>query len=208
MNRRRSLSAVATALAVLVILTASACGSSDAGAGDSARGASGSSPDTEQPSGSAGGSDPGSEGADPGSDGFVEVCAKLTPEEVGAILGGAVNAEEVPGGGCSFGQDDPRAPSVSFNSSQLIPGNGGFDGAKTGATSMISGTPEDLPGVGDKAFLVVGTMTGGSSQQGSGLVQAGETLVQITLLQSNDLGADDVKAMTTKLLHLAADKAV
>ena len=137
----------------------------------------------------------------------IDICKKVTEAEVGAIVGGTVTTKEVPGGGCDFSQEDPRAASAGFYSTTYSEANGGFDGAKSGITSTIKGDSKVLQGIGERAFMVVGTATGGSSQQGAGIVKASGNLVQVTVAQSNDSSADDVTAMTTKLLQLVASKA-
>ena len=142
--------------------------------------------------------------SDTGSSAAVDVCKAIKPAEVAAIVGGEVTAEETPGGGCSFSRSDPRAGSVSFDSTSFTGGGSGYDSAKSTIASMIKGTPEDLTGVGDQAFVVVGLTTGGSNNQGGGLVRVGDHLAQVNLIQGNGLSVDDVKAMTTKLLGLAA----
>lgn len=140
-----------------------------------------------------------------GDEKAVDVCTQLTADEVGAILGGVVTAEDVPGGGCNFSQDDPRAPSVAFNTSSESDA-GGFETATYGVTSVIEGDKESVD-IGDQAIVVIGTALGGSNQQGGGLTQVGDSLVQVTLTQGTGLAAEQVKGLTTQLVQLAADKA-
>ena len=84
---------------------------------------------------------------------------------------------------------------------------GGYESAKSGLTSVIDGEAKDLDGVGEKAFMEAGPALGGSSIQGSGLVQVGPTLVQVTVIQSSEMSQEDVEALTKKLVELAAAKA-
>lgn len=138
---------------------------------------------------------------------FTDVCTKITTDDVGAIVGATVTMQKVPGSGCNFTQDDPRAAGVTFNSSSSSTANGGYESAKSGLTSVIDGEAKDLDGVGEKAFMEAGPALGGSSIQGSGLVQVGPTLVQVTVIQSSEMSQEDVEALTKKLVELAAAKA-
>jgi hypothetical protein len=179
------------ALTLALALAVAGCG------GDSGADGAGAS----EPSGDAGDS---SAGEPAGTEDAVDVCALVTAEQVGAVLGATVTLSEVPGGGCTFGQEDPRATSVALSSSVVDEAAGGFDGAVSGVTAVVEGEPVDVP-VGDRGLLVVGPAFGGESDQGGGLVQIGSTLVQVTLLQGGDLSADEVGALTTDVLQLAAD---
>lgn len=190
------ISAAAVVAASLVGMAG--CGSSSSASSDTTSGSNGATTTAANGGSTNGGNDKG--GA------AVDVCKKITPAEVSAIVGGAVKVEAVPGGGCRFSQDDVRAPTAAFDSTSFTGGAADFDSAKSGVTGTISGTPKDLSGVGDKAVVVVGTSMGGSNQQGGGLVAAGDGLAQVTVTQGNGLSAADVEAMTTKLLSLAASK--
>lgn len=145
----------------------------------------------------------GSGGSDTGGS-MTDACTTLTAEAVGSVLGGDVTKEAIPGGGCNFNQDDPRKPSASFATTPLIEGNGGFDGAKSGATSVIKGKGADVSGIGEKAFVVVGSAMGSSKETGSGLVQVGGGITQVTLIQYGELDTATIKDKTTELLKLAA----
>lgn len=192
MNHTKTAAGIALALALTGLF---GCSSSSKASSDTG-GAT-----TTTPSADSGGT------GDTGSTaGTVDVCTKITTDEVAAIVGGPVKKEEVPGGGCSFSQDDPRAPSANFDSTSFTGGAGDYDSAKSGVTGTVEGTPEDAPGIGSKAFVVVGTTMGGTNMQAGGLVAANGHLAQLTVTQGNGLSATDVKAMATKLLTLAADK--
>lgn len=181
--------------AALLLLTATAgCGGDDEPAsGSPAPGAS-----TSQ----AGGGE-----TDSPSGGLTDICPEITEAEVAAIVGAAVTVEEVPGGGCNFEQEDPRATSISFATNVEDPAAGGFDGAVTG----LSGTFDDaqgaeVPGVGDRAYAATGTVFGGESQQGGGLVLVGSARIQVQVAQSTGLSAAKVKALVVAALELAASK--
>ena len=137
-----------------------------------------------------------------GSTEALDACTVLSVDEVGTILGGTVTAEEVPGGGCSFDQEDPRAPSTSI--SGVVGAGGGFDASKGG--NVTSGEVEDVAGVGDGAWVAIGT-TGGDNQQGQGVAAVGDQLINVAVIQGNGLDAAAVRTMTVDLLTLAASKA-
>ncbi|CAN5587351.1 hypothetical protein BH11ACT8_BH11ACT8_08470 [soil metagenome] len=146
-----------------------------------------------------------SEPVDTGSGEVADICTLVTAEEIGDVVGGTVTSEEVPGGGCSFSQDDPRAPSVSLSTTPYDEGNGGLEGAKAGVGGVIDGTVPDLD-VGDGAFLVVGPALGGDNEQGGGAVHLGASLVQVTLTQGNGLSTEVVTGLVTDVLTLVASK--
>ncbi len=173
-------------LSAVLLSTLGACGGGDDDPPGTGAGTSTSSAD-------AGDAAP-AEAADP--------CDVLTADEVGAVLGGAVTAKEVPGGGCGFDQDDPRAPSVGILA--VSGAGGGFDASKQGV--VVEGDPQDVPGVGDGAWMAIGT-AGGENLQGQGVVAVGDQLVNITLVQGDGLDRPAVASMTVALLTLVASKA-
>lgn len=200
----RILFAGVAALAALTGTTLTACGSDEAASTTTAADGA-----TTQPAGS---DDSATEdAADDSSTGTgdeaVDVCTELTPEEVGAIVGGTVTVESDPGGGCSFDQEDPRAPSVSFATTDV--GNddtdGTFNESRVGAFGTLTDPTSENPPIGDYAAVASGTL-GGDNQQGVGLAQEGSTLVQVTLVQGNGLDGAAVRTMTAAALTLAVSK--
>ncbi|SDD73538.1 hypothetical protein [Nocardioides lianchengensis] len=184
---RRTLPALALA-AALAVLTS--CG------GDESSGSSGSSSADSPADGGSGSSE------------LVDVCSLVSAEDVGEVLGATVTTTEVPGGGCSFNQEDPRAVSASIVATPYDEGSGGMDGTRQGVTGVLDGaTAETLGGVGDDAFVAVGTALGGENQQGGGAVLVGGTTVQVSVLQAEDLPADDVRQLTVDLLTLVGERA-
>lgn len=129
-------------------------------------------------------------------------CTTLSAAAVGEILGGPVTLKEAPGGGCGFDQDDPRAASVGIFA--VVGAGGGFEASKAG--NVVDGDVEDLPGVGDGAWLAVGT-SGGDNLQGQGVAALGDQLVNITLIQGNGLDEPTVRKMVVDLLTLVGSDA-
>ena len=162
-------------------------------------------------------SDPSSSPSEPGSVAPTEtttsakapaqdVCKVLGADDVGKILGASVErviAEQ----GCRFASpDNPDAASLGISQDELI-ALGGIDGSKAGISSVVEGDVEDVPGVGDAAFVVIGPTFGGSTLTGGGGVALGSSLVQITVIPGPDANDDDVRRATVELLTLIAEKA-
>lgn len=143
----------------------------------------------------------------PASDGppARDVCKVLEPDEVGEVLGADVEAtigEE----GCRFASpDDPDAASLGIVQGELA-ALGGIDGAKLGIGAVVEGEAEDLAGVGDGAFVVVGPAMS-ATLTGAGAVALGPSLIQITVIPGPDATDDDVRRMTVGALTLIAERA-
>ena len=197
MTNPRAPRSVATAAAfTLLLLGTAACGGDDEPTSGGGGG-----------SGSSAGVEPAGGGDEPASD--LDVCGSVTVEEISTAMGTTgLTVEEVPGGGCNFADaDDPRQPSVVLNQVPVDDANGGFEGLQAGVTATIAGESEDLTGVGDQAFVVTGTLGGGSAVNGAGAVRLGDVGVQVTLLQSGELTDGDVRQRVTDVLTLVASKA-
>lgn len=188
---------------VVLVLALAGCSGDDEPAADPSD-----SSDSGAPSESAPDSGDGQTDAepDPAPAEAVDVCTVLSADDIGVILEGTVTVSEVPGGGCSFDQDDPRAASVSIATIPMVDGNGGFEGARSSIEAISDGDVEELAGVGDQAIIAVGPTFGGENDQGHGLVLAGGTLVQVGLVQGVGLEADVVRQMTVDILTLAAER--
>ncbi|MFL6159018.1 MAG: hypothetical protein ACJ72D_23265 [Marmoricola sp.] len=192
MRPNRTLTTMATALALTAALGGlAACGSDDSKNASDAPGST---------------TAPKNDETEKSSGGLVDICTKVTDEEIATVLGGPVTREEVPGGGCTFNQEDPRDPSLSLSSSAYDEGNGGFEGATAGVSSVLQG-PDGGPvdGIGEEAYVKAGT-TGGETLKGGGIAHVGGTLVQVTYLQSGDMTADAVKQKVVAALTLAVGK--
>ncbi|MCW2752098.1 MAG: hypothetical protein JWR83_3208 [Aeromicrobium sp.] len=170
--------------AVLMVCVLGACGGKDNSAASSD------------------GSTPSATSSKPDATKAMDVCKTISTDDIGAIMGATVTAEEVPGGGCTYNQTDLHAPSIGIFA--IIGAGGGYDATKGGVA--VKGTPEDLSGIGDGAWVAVGTM-GGDNLQGQGVASVGNQLINISLNQSKGLSGDVVKDFMTKLLTLAAGKA-
>lgn len=158
-----------------------------------------------------------SSGDDDGGDGDAEgddapatagggVCSDLGAEEVGAVLGVAVKGAGIPGGGCRFDQGGKKGSSVTVLDKSNAEA-GGIAGAKTEATSAVEGEPQDLTGIGSAAFVVTGTMFGGTDVQAAGAVRVGNRIISVFLVQRSAIPAAKVRALEVELLELVAREA-
>jgi hypothetical protein len=135
-----------------------------------------------------------------------DACEVLDPEDVGRLLGTTVESV-VAGQGCRFANpDDPATTSLGISQATLA-AIGGIDGAKAGIGAVVDGEVEDVVGVGDGAFVVVGSTFGGSTPTGGGAVALGSSLVQITIIPGPGVTEDDVRRITVDVLTLIAEKA-
>jgi hypothetical protein len=136
----------------------------------------------------------------------ADVCKVLGADEVGEVLGASVErviAEK----GCRFASpDDPDVASLGISQDELT-ALGGIDGSKAGIGSVVDGDVEDVPDVGDAAFVVIGPTFGGSTLTGGGAVALGSSLVQITVIPGPDATEDDVRTATVDVLTVIAEKA-
>ena len=180
---------ILAAPALLAVLLLSGCGGSDKAAtpGDS--------------------SSSSSDSSKPANGKVMKACDAITAEEVGAILGATVTSSVGPSGQCEYEQDDPRAMSAAVDAAVDVEGAGGIEGAKSGTTGALSGDAEDVSGVGDAAFVVVGKFAGGSNDQAQGVVAIKGQLVTVNITQASGLPAAQVHDAAVALLKLAASKA-
>ena len=137
----------------------------------------------------------------------MDPCESISAEEVGAILGGTTTSAKGPSGQCEYSQEDARALAASISAATDVDGAGGIEGAKSGTTAVMDGDAEDVPGIGDAAFVVVGKVAGGSSDQAQGVVAVKGQLVTVYVSQASGLPAAKVHDTAVALLTLAAAKA-
>lgn len=134
------------------------------------------------------------------------VCTVLSAADVGGALGDEVTGAALPGGGCEFDPSGQKLPSATVVETSFSATTGGMDGAKTTATSSVEGTPQDLTGIGDAAFVVTGTAFGEPAIQGAGAVKVGDRLVNVTVSQAQGMSRAKVKALVVALLKVLATK--
>jgi hypothetical protein len=131
------------------------------------------------------------------------VCGRLTASQIGAVIGGGVEGEGLPGGGCEFDHVDPKLPAATVKDTRYA----GMEAAKTEATSAVEGDPEDLSGIGSAAFVVTGTVYGGPDVQGAGAVHVGSRTINVWIAQHKAMSPAAVRSMVIKLLQLVTRQA-
>ncbi|GAA3519048.1 hypothetical protein GCM10022234_13220 [Aeromicrobium panaciterrae] len=164
-------------------------------------------------SGSGGSDEPAADKPDTSSESSAafDPCTVITPAEAEAVLGHPVTVEETPGGGCTWGnEDDPRLASLSVGEGTPADGTGGIEGSKTGTTSVLDGEAQDLPGLGDGAYLVLGPLKGGGGEsiQAQGAILSGDQLVVVGITQLGGAAVteDAVRAQAEAGMKLVASK--
>lgn len=178
--------ALGGALALLLLL--SACGGDD---GDSA--ATGDSTDESI-----------DESADEGS--TIEaaevpddVCALASADEVGAILGETVEAQDVPGGGCQYPGETRESLYPTISVAEDVDGAGGIAGAQSGAEMTLGSTAEAITVNGFDGYVISGSLGESTSTVSQGAVAVNGLLVTVSL--SGGEAASNA-AIITQLLEL------
>lgn len=152
------------------------------------------------------GGDGDAEGDDAPATAGGGVCSDLGADEIGAVLGATLKGAGIPGGGCRFDQGGKQGSSVTILDKSAAEA-GGIAGAKNEATSAVEGEPEDLTGIGSAAFVVTGTMFGGTDVQAAGAVRVGNRVISVFLVQRSAIPAAKVRAIEVDLLKLVAREA-
>ncbi len=142
-------------------------------------------------------------GEDTGTGGVTKaptgtVCARVKDRDVATVLGSPVTRSSF-SGGCAFEQSDSDAPIATLEQTRFT----SMKAAREDVTSAVEGNPEPVP-VGEEAFVVTGTMFGGSEIQGGGAVRLGSQLVKVTVEQHQGLGRARVRQLVLDLLRLSA----
>ncbi len=192
------------AVAAACVLTLTACGDdgSDSDSSDNSDSPSASDGKATDKDGKDGkdGKDEESEAPDLGSG---AVCADLDAGSVGEVVGVEVEQTQVGDNSCTYGDpDDPAGLSVTLAQISVEAAGGAKTVRKTFAT-MLEGEAEEVPEVGDRAYLVVSE--GGNGGTGaSGAFMLGDALVQVSVA-SVELSPDDARQQTIDLMTLAAE---
>lgn len=195
---RRTLTALATSLTVLALL--SGCADDRAGGG----GATTPGPSTAGPEASAGAEPSATES--PTGPTVPDMCEALSAEAVAEVLGAPVERAALAETGCRFASPtDPDAASVGLvqgSAKQL----GGLEGARAGIRAVVDGRPRRVD-LGDGGFVVAGQSFGGSTLTGGGAVRLGDAIVQVTLLPGDGATEAEARRLTTEVLGLVVGTA-
>jgi hypothetical protein len=134
-------------------------------------------------------------------------CDLVTADQVTAAVGATVTTSTGPFDACEFDQEDPRALSGSLGATD-VQANGGYETYRSG-TKGVMDTPvrRDLDGLGDAAYVDVGTVAGGENLQVAGGVLVGHVIYTLNLAQGVGLSEDELVATSEKLLHLMVEAA-
>jgi hypothetical protein len=130
------------------------------------------------------------------------ICSRISAADVGEVIGSGVTGTGI-SGGCVFSHADHRAVVATVKDEPYA----GMDAAKAEATSAVEGDPENLSGVGRGAFVVTGTIFGGTDINGGGAVHVGSRTLSVLVVQSKGLPRTKVRTMVVELLQLMAREA-
>lgn len=177
------------ALSTLLLVTLAGCGGGDSG--------------TDSGTDSGADTSSSSDGGEPAAEAPADICGTVAADDVGAAMGVTVTAEDVPGGGCSYEQEDPRAASASVSTVPTTDSNGGFEAAVTGARAVLTEVEESpVSGIGDQAIILSGTFSGMGSQATTGLVDLGGYAVLVQVLGGDTATHAD---LTEAVMKVAVD---
>ncbi|MDX6278489.1 MAG: hypothetical protein QOJ72_2617 [Nocardioidaceae bacterium] len=179
--------------AVLMVCALGACGDKDSSGSSEPTGAK-----------TTGSSDSG--GKDTAA---FDPCTKISEAEIKTILGYDVVKKETPGGGCSWGNEaDPRLASLSVTEGTPADQGGGIESAKVGTQSVLNGDPQDLPGLGDAAFLIVGKgkAFAKDSFQAQGVIEANGQLITVGITQLGGASEAEVQKQAAAGMNLVGSK--
>ena len=175
------------AVAIVVLMALGACGDKDDESSSDSSSSSGASTDESK---------------------AFEPCTAVTDDEVAQIMGHAVTKKEDPGGGCTWGnEDDPRLASLSLSVTPADQG-GGIESSKVGTRSVLNGEAADTPGLGDAAYLVVGTGKEFAKEQvqAQGVIESGGQLVTVGITQLGGAAESEVQSQAGAAMALVASK--
>ncbi|MDQ6526267.1 hypothetical protein RB608_21790 [Nocardioides sp. LHD-245] len=185
---------------VLVVVLAAGCG--DDG-GTSSGPAPASSPATGA-DGTEGAGDSG--GGDDGDEAVLPVfCDLLSADQISAAAGVTVTTSTGPFDACEFDQEDPRALSGSLGAVDVEAG-GGYEAYQSGSKgAMDEPVRHDLDGIGDAAYVDIGTIAGGENLQVGGGALVGGTVYTLNLAQGTGMSEAELVTVSEKLLRLMVD---
>jgi len=132
-------------------------------------------------------------------------CDLVTADQLAAAVGAAVTTSTGPFDACEFDQEDPRALSGSLGATDVQAG-GGYESYQSGTKGALdSPVRHDLDGIGDAAYLDLGTVAGGENLQVAGGVLVGQVVYTLNLAQGVGLSEDELVATGEKLLRLMVE---
>ncbi|HVK30256.1 MAG TPA: hypothetical protein VM575_18095 [Nocardioides sp.] len=151
-------------------------------------------------------SNPGSDSGEPAA--LPKFCDLLTADQLTEAVGASVTLETDPFGGCAFSQEDPRALSGTLVATELGEGAGGYETYQSGTKGAMDGpTRHEVPGLGDAAYVDIGTIAGGENLQVAGGVLSGTVIYTLNLAQATGMTEDELVAISETLLKLLVEAA-
>ena len=138
----------------------------------------------------------------------TDLCPLITPAEIAAIVGYEVVFERDPSNGCSYDSlkaDARTEPSIGITNVLQVEGNGGLEGSKSGAAAAAQGVAEDLPGIGDGAFIVTSGPTASFNICSAGAIVKGQ-FVQVSVTGGGEANRAKLAPVTQKVLELAVSR--
>lgn len=147
-------------------------------------------------------------GTDAASGELPRFCDLLDADQLSEAVGEAVTLTTGPFDACEFDQEDPRALSGSLGATDLGAGAGGYESYQSGTGGSLSTpTRHDFDGVGDAAYVDIGTLGGGESLQVAGGALVGHVIYTLNLSPGADMTEDELVAVSEALLRLMVEAA-
>lgn len=129
-----------------------------------------------------------------------KVCQALDAAEVGEILGDKVKRGPVVQGSCTFADLKPNSQrSVGITYLKLA-AVGGVEGLETAMAAAAGGEAEEVPDLGEAAFVSVVEGAGGA--QAVAAIATGDALVQMQLLPGPGASQEQARGVAINLLRL------
>ncbi|WGX96475.1 hypothetical protein [Nocardioides sp. L-11A] len=184
---------------LLVVVLAAGCGDDGGTSSDPA-------PAASTATGTDGTDGTGRTDGDPGDEVTLPVfCDLVSADQLTAAVGAAVTTSTGPFDGCEFDQEDPRALSGSLGAVDVAAG-GGYEAYQSGSQgAMDEPVRHDIDGLGDAAYVDIGTVAGGANLQVGGGVLVGDVVYTLNLAQGTGMSEDELVAISEQLLRLMVD---